>query len=265
MQTKQVIAGRPCPRAGGLPNVAGSGTMNWRWLRPWPWVDTRAAFVAATPRGGTLLDLGSSDGETLRHMAELRPDLHFHAVDKAGTPDAYPAGCEFVRADLERDPLPWPDASFDAITCMHLVEHLRSLDLLMNEVARLLKPGGRVYFETPHPKTLQLPSIRSLPRPVRFTLNFYDDPTHVRVVPTIELAGELERRGLVVLGSGISRNWLFALSHWILRWGPPGRKQLTARVHWLGWSAWVAARRPAAAEPSAPAQPGPPDRRPPPP
>ena len=49
--------------------------MNWRLLRPWPWLDTRAGFVARAPRGGRLLDLGASDGETLRHIAELRPDL----------------------------------------------------------------------------------------------------------------------------------------------------------------------------------------------
>jgi len=229
--------------------------MNWRWLRPWPWLDTRAAFVAATPRGGALLDLGSSDGETLRHMAELRPDLRFHAVDKAGLPERYPAGCAFVRADLERDPLPWPDATFDAITCMHLVEHLQRLDRLLNEVARLLKPGGRVYFETPHPKTLHLPSARTFAPAVNFTLNFHDDPTHVRVVTVAELTRELEQRGLVILGAGVSRNWLFALSHWLLRWGPPTRQRLTACVHWLGWSAWVAAQRPSHVAPAARAVP----------
>ena len=44
--------------------------MNWNCLRPLPWLDTRARFVAQSPRSGTLLDLGSSDGETLGHIAE---------------------------------------------------------------------------------------------------------------------------------------------------------------------------------------------------
>src|SRR5579872_3242401 len=98
--------------------------MNWTWLRHAPWLDTRAGFVARAPRSGTLLDLGSSDGETLRHIAELRPDLRLHAVDLAGSPENYPAACKFHRANLELDRLPWPDASIAAITCMHLVEHL---------------------------------------------------------------------------------------------------------------------------------------------
>lgn len=207
-------------------------------------MDTRAAFVARTPREGSLLDLGSSDGETLRHIAELRPDLRIYAVDKAGQPDRYPPGCTFHRADLEQDALPWPDASMDAITCMHVVEHLHRLDRLMDEVSRLLKPGGRVYFETPHPKSLNLPSARTLGLSIPFTIHFYDDPSHIRVVPVCELEVELSRRGLEILGSGVSRNWLFAASHWWFRWGPTTRRRLTAWIHWIGWSAWISARKP---------------------
>jgi SAM-dependent methyltransferase len=227
--------------------------MNWRYLRPFPWLDTRARFVAGTPRGGTLLDLGSSDGETLGHIAELRPDLRLLAADVNGQPERYPSGCQFARVDLEKQPLPWPDGSVDAITCMHVVEHLRESGLVFREVVRLLRPGGRVYFETPHPKTLSLPSLRGQSPEARtrtdcgcdFTLNFHDDPTHVRVVPVDELATGLRGAGLEVCGKGISRNWLFVAAHPVFHFLPPSRKKYTAQVHWLGWSAWLAARRPA--------------------
>src|SRR5512137_1184519 len=110
--------------------------MNWAYLRRFSWLDTRARFVAATPRAGALLDLGSSDGETLGHLAELRPDLRLFAADKEGQPASYPAGCQFQRVDLHRDRLSWPEKSLDAITCMHLVEHLEDLTLLLQEVFR---------------------------------------------------------------------------------------------------------------------------------
>jgi len=216
--------------------------MNWKCLRPFPWLDTRAQFVARTPRGGNLLDLGSWDGETLGHIAELRPDLKLFAADKVGAPDQYPAGCEFHRADFERDSLPWPDDSMDAITCMHLVEHLERLDVLLREIARLLVPGGRVYFETPHPKTLALPGLRKSAIP--FTMNFYDDPTHVHLVTTRELTEVAQMAGLRVETEGTSRNWVFAASHLLYAWLPPSRKKFTAHVHWLGWSAYLLARRP---------------------
>lgn len=213
--------------------------MNWKLFRLWPWVDTRASFVARAPKNGTLLDLGSSDGETLRHMSELRPDLRLYAADKFGKPEAYPKGCEFRRLDFVTEQLPWPNQTFDAITCMHVVEHLEKLDLIFQEVARVLKPGGRVYFETPHPKTLDLPSAKG-----EYTWNFYDDPTHVRVVSGPELHDRARAVGMNVESTGISRNLLFAAAYpfsFLLR----GAKQrFTTRGHWLGWTTYLVAARP---------------------
>jgi SAM-dependent methyltransferase len=217
--------------------------MNWVNLRRAPWLDTRARFVAATPAGGRLLDLGSSDGETLRHLNELRPDLKFCSVDIEGHPENYPPGCEFHRANLEKDRLPWPDHSLDAITCMHVVEHLHDCHPLVLEVARLLKPGGRAYIETPHPKTVMLPSPRGIAAGT-FTLNFYDDLTHVRPVAVGALAQLATRAGLVAEVCGTSRNWLFAASWLLYAFSTPSRKKYTARIHWLGWSAYVILRKP---------------------
>ncbi len=216
--------------------------MNWARLRHAPWLDTRAGFVARTPRDGTLLDLGASDGETLRHIAELRPDLRLFAADIMGSPEKYPANCQFHRADLRRDRLPWAEGSMAAITCMHLLEHLDDLNLLFQEVKRLLKPGGRAYFETPHPKTLALASPRGRAAGT-FTLNFYDDPTHIRPVAIGVLAQLARREGLEVTAAGASRNWLFAASHLFYQFAPPSRQKYTARVHWLGWSAYLIAQR----------------------
>ena len=218
--------------------------MNWRHLRHFPWLDTRARFVAASPAAGNLLDLGSSDGESLGHIAELRPDLRLFAADKAGQPERYPGACQFRRVNLEREKLPWPDGFMDAITCMHLIEHLEDASLLLAEAARLLKPGASLYLETPHPKSLVL-SSPSGAAVGTFTLNFFDDGTHVRPVAMGWLAQSLRRLGLKITASGISRNWLFAASYPLFALLPASRRKFTARVHWLGWSAYLIARRPA--------------------
>jgi SAM-dependent methyltransferase len=212
--------------------------VNWRLLQRFPRIDTRARFVAGTPHDGRLLDIGASDGETLNHFAELRPDLKFFATDIAGTPEKYPAGTEFHRCDLERDSLPWPDNSFDAITCMHLVEHLHSHRLLFSEVSRLLKRRGRVYFETPHPKTLNLPSAKG-----SFTLNFFDDSTHVAVVTANQLAELSATNGLRAIRTGISRNLIFVAAYLIYFFRGPSRKRFTALTHWIGWSTYLIAQK----------------------
>ncbi len=218
--------------------------MNWRHLRAFPWLDTRARFVATVPRGGALLDLGSSDGETLRHILRVAARFAVLLGGPGRLPGNYPPGCEFQRANLESDSLRWADGSIDAITCMHLIEHLGDLKHLLQETARLLKPGGRVYFETPHPKSLTLSSPPGTAAGT-FTLNFFDDRTHVRPVVMGALAQDLRDRGLEVLASGISRNWVFAASRLIFMFFPASRKKFTAQIHWVGWSAYLIARRPA--------------------
>jgi SAM-dependent methyltransferase len=230
-------------RAGFAELATEGRLMNWTILRRFPGLDTRARFVVGTPATGALLDIGSSDGETLRHISELRPDLKLFATDLAGIPENYPRACQFHRGNLERDPLPWPDASVDAITCMHLVEHLKDLSLLRSEVARVLKPGGRAYFETPHPRSL-VQSSPPGPAAGTFTLNFFDDLTHVRLVTVGGLAQQLRRAGLEIRDSGISRNWLFAAAYPLFFFLPASRRKFTARIHWLGWSAYLIARKP---------------------
>jgi len=217
--------------------------MNWARLKCCPCIDTRAGFVAGLPRNGTLLDLGSSDGETLGHIRELRPDLLLYSVDLEGQPEAYPPGTQFQRANLESEKLSWPDASMDGITCMHLVEHLRTLDPLVREAQRLLKPGALIYIETPHPKTVDLPRA-STKGDITFTLNFFDDPTHIRPVTVEALEAALRTAGLEVVRTGISRNWLFAAAWPIYRFMPTSRQKFTSMVHWIGWSAFVIARKP---------------------
>ena len=213
--------------------------MNWKYLRAFPGLDPRARQIAQTPRGGSLLDLGSSDGETLNHITEFRPDLRLHSADKFGQPENYPARCDFRQLDFTCDKFPWPDRSMDAITCMHAIEHLDALENLLGEIARLLKPGGFVYFETPHPKTLHLPSAAG-----KFTLNFFGDATHVRIVTMEALQAQLAKTSLRAAETGVSRNWLFAAAHPLYYFLAESRQRYTARVHWIGWTAFLVTRRP---------------------
>lgn len=218
--------------------------MNWKWLRLAPWIDSRARFVSSIRSGGHILDLGSSDGGTLRHIKELRPDLMLSSSDIAGKPEFYPPGTDFRAADFDSDKLPWPDQSFDSITCMHVVEHLREPERILSEAARLLRPGGRIYVETPHPKSLQMKS-GSGPGAEHVTINFFDDATHIRVVPVDEIAESASRVGLEVIESGISRNWLFAsLFPFLYLIRNKSRKRYVAQLHWTGWSAFAIAGRP---------------------
>jgi len=151
--------------------------MNWTRFRSFLWIDTRFYFISKLPKGGSLLDIGTSNGETLTHFNEARPDLQLFATDIEGKPALYPQNTHFKQGDITTDSLPWNSESIDGITCMHLVEHINSFDLLFSECYRLLKPGASLYIETPHPKTLAL-SLPYSSQSGKFTYNFWDDLTH---------------------------------------------------------------------------------------
>ncbi|HVX07914.1 class I SAM-dependent methyltransferase [Humibacter sp.] len=56
--------------------------------------------------------------------------------------------CHFENADLEQ-PLPFDDATFDAICAMDVIEHLPDPPAVLRELHRVLKPGGTVVITTP--------------------------------------------------------------------------------------------------------------------
>jgi predicted SAM-dependent methyltransferase len=51
--------------------------------------------------------------------------------------------------DLNITPWPFDDCSFESLSALHVVEHLKSLISFMNESWRILKLGGSLYLVTP--------------------------------------------------------------------------------------------------------------------
>lgn len=52
--------------------------------------------------------------------------------------------------DLNQIPYPFGDLEFDGIIAEHILEHLDNLVLVMEEIYRLLKPGGLLEITCPH-------------------------------------------------------------------------------------------------------------------
>ncbi len=106
-----------------------------------------------------------------------------------------------------------PEASYDLVILNHVVEHMAEPAPIVAALCRKLKPGG--YF------WIAFPSLRSLalPHSADETLQFCDDPTHVRLPDVREIANLLLANGVTVLDAGRSREGFFTTLADCLRLG----------------------------------------------
>lgn len=95
-----------------------------------------------------VLDVGCFDQTLLRRVApRVRAAL---GVDPLADP-ATDAKITILRGTIPGD-LDLPDASFDAITMLAVLEHIRDTRAVAHECARLLAPGGRLIITVPKPQ-----------------------------------------------------------------------------------------------------------------
>jgi SAM-dependent methyltransferase len=71
-----------------------------------------------------------------------------------------------IVCDLDEYHWPFEDNSVDKVMCSHFIEHTRDLIKFMNELHRILKPGGKALLAAPY-----YASVRA-----------WQDPTHVRAI-----------------------------------------------------------------------------------
>src|SRR5687768_16219568 len=112
-----------------------------------------AADVAgAASDGGAVLDVGTGPGVLLVELAARRPDLRLPGVDRSA--DMIAAAARNLRHLGDRASarvgdvasLPFPDRSFDLIVSSLSLHHWEHPEAAVPELARILRPGGRVHI-----------------------------------------------------------------------------------------------------------------------
>jgi Methyltransferase domain len=156
-----------------------------------------------------LLDIGAGNHSASK-IKKVFPNCEYHGVDLErdynNSESDFALMTAFYEMDLTKlDMSVIPDNYFDGIWMVHVIEHLFNGDEVILSLLPKLKSSGFLYIEYPGKKSMTLPSMYG-------TLNFKDDPTHVRLYGVSELTQLLERNGCRVVKGGTRRNIWFMMA-----------------------------------------------------
>jgi SAM-dependent methyltransferase len=157
-------------------------------------LETRVRTLLAPLDGDErALDVGCGTGALAYALAPLVGEVVGVDADEAFLESARahaPPGCTFVAGDAEA--LAFPYGDFDLVGCLRVLHHVRRPELVVSELARVTRPGGRILLAD---QLGDVDPIRSL------ELDRFErarDPSHTRLLPDADIRGFLDANDLVV-------------------------------------------------------------------
>ncbi len=114
-------------------------------------------------RQGSILEVGSGRGDFINAFHAI--GMSASAIDREESAST-DRGVQFKKTDLETEPIPFSDNSFDVVYHKSVLEHFYRPDHIMSESLRVLKPGGKLIFLVPDWESQYK--------------TFYEDVTHCR-------------------------------------------------------------------------------------
>ena len=148
-----------------------------------------AAYLPYLAEAGPVVDLGCGRGEFLELAGRNGVEAYGVDTDEDSVRRCTEIGLDARQENLFDHLAGLEDGSVGGVFCSQVVEHLPPdlLPTLMEQIARVLRPGGVAVVETPNPASF-----------ATHVHSFWRDPTHIRPVPDVALAFAARTAGLVV-------------------------------------------------------------------
>ncbi|MCY7303812.1 MAG: methyltransferase domain-containing protein [Thermoleophilia bacterium] len=108
-----------------------------------------------------------------------------------------PANCELTVGDSTA--LPFEYGSFDIVGCMRVLHHAHRPELIVSELARVTRPGGRIILVD------QIGSVDPVVSAETDRFEQARDPSHTRLLPDQDIRGFLDTNDLDVLTNEVVR------------------------------------------------------------
>lgn len=147
------------------------------------------------PQKARILDVGCGDGRLLFYLSKFSKNYELHGTELL--PQVALRAKRRVRHrawihTVETLKPFFPDAHFDAITCIHVFEHLPDPNKFLFDAFQILKPGGVLLIEYPDVSSAQARLFG------RYWFHL-DPPRHVQMMPSSYLIPLLKRLGFELI------------------------------------------------------------------
>lgn len=96
---------------------------------------------------GQLLDIGCGRGDLLRAFAGVGHEVK--GIDISPAAEELCCPHDVAIADLEQNPLPFPERSFDFVFSKSVIEHMQNPLPMLESARAALRPGGKAIIMTP--------------------------------------------------------------------------------------------------------------------
>jgi SAM-dependent methyltransferase len=155
---KPAATGAECaPAAAMIRNTwnrrAGETDSTRSHLPSRPWyrfaIDLLGRRLPGLTDGGRVLDVGCGTGEFLVLLRELEFEAEGVEGNREQAKQVRSLGFPVQTTDLE-DGLPYPERVFSLVTCLELIEHIALAEPLLEDIYRVLQPGGHLLLTTPN-------------------------------------------------------------------------------------------------------------------
>ncbi len=108
---------------------------------------------------GKCLDLGAGEGERTKFFFSKNNDVVASDFSQGALKRLKDRGYTPAFADLNKFPFPFKTNEFDNLLMFGILEHLYTPYLAMEEVHRILKPGGRFFIMVPDAKNQKITPV----------------------------------------------------------------------------------------------------------
>jgi SAM-dependent methyltransferase len=139
-------------------------------------------MLAAVPKSGNILELGSASGGQWHVLRDWSEDLTGIDLFEPAVLNSQKEGKNIVLGFVEQ--MPFDDASMSLIVSRHVMEHVSDIQVALSEIRRVLKPGGYVAAATPH----YFPDV---------------EPAHIQQLFLEEWVKEYEKAGFKIISSNL--------------------------------------------------------------